>query len=455
MMDDSVTQRRQVVYWRMLSAMFGLEEHAPNFEAMAQDITQDAGLPSLILKPDLSTESFLQRYPELEDEFSLDLTQDSDPLRRGLIISRLLLSTFGPHTQSPRISAAQYSQWLKDVAALERCLGYEPGTLRGKGGGGTAQGEGGASPDGTGGGRPVSEEELREAVQGLERDLIERMQLHEILQDDRLASQLEPSMALVEQLLREKSHLSGKALEHARRIIRQYIDELAEVLRLEVHQAPSGKIDRSIPPRKVFRNLDLKRTIWRNLPNYNPDQRRLYVQQLYYKQTTRKKLPIRLIVVVDQSGSMVDAMVQCTILASIFAGLPNVDAHLIAFDTQVIDLTAYLHDPFEVLMRTNLGGGTHINYALNIAREKIEEPKRTALVLITDFFEGGDNQTLLDTIQQVVESGVHFFPVGAVTSSGYFSVNQWFRTRLKDMGKPILTGSPKKLIRDLKQVIVI
>ncbi|MCU0464774.1 MAG: VWA containing CoxE family protein, partial [Anaerolineae bacterium] len=75
--------------------------------------------------------------------------------------------------------------------------------------------------------------------------------------------------------------------------------------------------------------------------------------------------------------------------------------------------------------------------------------------LITDFFEGGDNQTLLDTIQQVVESGVHFFPVGAVTSSGYFSVNQWFRTRLKDMGKPILTGSPKKLIRDLKQVIVI
>jgi hypothetical protein len=44
--------------------------------------------------------------------------------------------------------------------------------------------------------------------------------------------------------------------------------------------------------------------------------------------------------------------------------------------------------------------------------------------------------------------------VGAVTTSGYFSVEQWFRGRLKDLGTPILTGSPKKLIQELKKVIV-
>lgn len=161
-----------------------------------------------------------------------------------------------------------------------------------------------------------------------------------------------------------------------------------------------------------------------------------------------------MIVVVDQSGSMVDAMVQCTILASIFAGLPNVDVHLLAFDTRVIDLTAWVHDPFEVLLRTQLGGGTHIHAALVEAAQKILEPNNTVMVLISDFYEGGSDQVLFDYIKSLKESGLHFIPVGAVTSSGYFSVNQWFRDKLKELGMPILTGSPKKLIQELKKVIV-
>ena len=47
---------------------------------------------------------------------------------------------------------------------------------------------------------------------------------------------------------------------------------------------------------------------------------------------------------------------------------------------------------------------------------------------------------------------MHFIPVGAVTTSGYFSVEQWFRSKLKDLGTPILTGSPKKLIQQLEPI---
>jgi VWA domain containing CoxE-like protein len=148
-------------------------------------------------------------------------------------------------------------------------------------------------------------------------------------------------------------------------------------------------------------------------------------------------------------------MVQCTILASIFAGLPQVDVHLLAFDTRVIDLTAWVSDPFEVLMRTELGGGTNIRFALEQAAEKVVDPRRTALVLITDFFEGGSNQELLDAILALRQSGVHMLPVGSISSSGYFSVNEWFRTRLKDHGMPVLTGSPRKLIEQLKKLIVL
>jgi hypothetical protein len=347
------------------------------------------------------------------------------------------------------VTAQQYQQWCQDVARFEGCFGHAPGSLRGQRS--KSSGEAGASSGGAG--QLITEEQLKAGLAAMEGDLIKRMALREVLKDDQMAARLTPSMALVEQLLRDKANLSGNALKNARALIRQYIDQLAEVLRLQVIQAVKGKIDRSVPPKRVFRNLDLKRTIWKNLTNYNPDDRRLYVDRLHYRQTARKTTPTRMIVVVDQSGSMVDAMVQCTILASIFAGLPRVDVHLLAFDTQVIDLTPWVSDPFEVLLRTNLGGGTLICNALMEAAKKIEQPRNSAIVLISDFYEGASEQVLFNYIKGLKDSGLRFIPVGAVTSSGYFSVNQWFRTRLKELGTPILSGSIKKLIEELKSIL--
>ncbi|BAY63373.1 VWA_CoxE family protein [Calothrix brevissima NIES-22] len=469
---EQIAQRRQVVYWRLLTSMFGFSEQGANFEQMATEVVSELNLPQLILDPNISIENLLHRYPELEADFNNPIIPQDDTtpeaetatLRRGLVFSKLLLNAFGPNTQTGVVTAQQYAQWLKDVGFLEQALGCQPGSLRGNGpaigknpsnqGQGSGNSGGMGAGMGTGGGFTVTEEQLRATLKALEGELIHRMALHEVLKDDRLASQLTPSMALVEQLLREKAHLSGNALKNAKRLIQEYVDELAQVLRLQVAQAVAGKIDYSVPPKRIFRNLDLKRTIWKNLTNWNPEEQRLFVDRLYYHHTAKKKTPTRMIVVVDQSGSMVDAMVQCTILASIFAGLPNVDVHLLAFDTRVIDLTAWVHDPFEVLLRTQLGGGTHIYAALVEAAQKILEPNNTAMVLISDFYEGGSDQVLFDYIKSLKESGLHFIPVGAVTSSGYFSVNQWFRDKLKELGMPILTGSPKKLIQELKKVIV-
>lgn len=494
---NTITQQREVIYWRLLSSTFGLTEEGGNFERMSAEVVDEVALPSLILNPTMAIDSLLHRYPELDEEFKAvlglsqgELSEQGEPdvasLRRGLIFSKLLLNVFGPNTQNSIITAQQYAQWRRDVASLEQACGFAPGSLLGKAGRGgqgglqigqagqgkqaeqgalqAADGDGGANA-GSGGlegrlqegrnGVPLDEEQLRATLAAMEQDLIKRMALREVLQDNQLASQLTPSMALVEQLLRDKAHLSGVALKNAKRLILQYVGELAEVLKLQVEQAISPKIDYSVPPKRVYRNLDLKRTLWKNLINWNPEEKRLYVDKLYYHHASRKKTPTRMIVVVDQSGSMVNAMVQCTILASIFASLPMVDVHLVAFDTRVLDLTPWIHDPFEVLLRTQLGGGTHIYEALLEASHKILEPRNTAVVLISDFYEGGSDQVLFDYIKSLKESGVHFIPVGAVTSSGYFSVHQWFRTKLKELGTPILTGSPKKLIEELKKVIVV
>jgi hypothetical protein len=462
--DPDAGKQRQVIYWRLLAAANGLTDSARNIEAMTAAAARQAGLPEMVLDPAPGVDTLIQRYPELKADFEAlqkactpqpDGSQPTDPgdgsPRRALCYSKLLLNVFGPNTMSASVTAQQYAQWCQDVARFEECFGHAPGTLRGQRGG--AAGPAGASTAGTGAGHLVGEEQLQAGLKAMEGDLIKRMALREVLKDDQMAARLAPSMSLVEQLLRDKGNLSGNALKNARALIQQYIEQLAEVLRLQVMQAVKGKIDRSVPPKRVFRNLDLKRTVWKNLPNYNPDDGRLYVDRLHYRQTARKTTPTRMIVVVDQSGSMVDAMVQCTILASIFAGLPRVDMHLLAFDTEVLDLTPWVHDPFEVLMRTQLGGGTLIRKALLEASNKIEEPRNTAVVLISDFFEGGSHQELLDTIKGLKDAGVRFIPVGAVTSSGYFSVNAWFRDKLKELGTPVLSGHIKKLIGELKNLL--
>jgi len=157
--------------------------------------------------------------------------------------------------------------------------------------------------------------------------------------------------------------------------------------------------------------------------------------------------------VVDQSGSMVDSMANCTILASIFAGLPRVDVHLIAYDTRALDLTPWVHDPFEVLLRTSLGGGNDGPVAMAMARPNITDPRNTVMVWISDFYEFDRSQPLFDGIEAVHRSGVRFIPVGSVNSSGRQSVNPWFRQRFKDLGTPVISGHIRKLVFELKRFL--
>jgi hypothetical protein len=438
--------RRQVLYWRLLARLFDPEEQA-TLESGSMAILGDLGLPAALLDPSVSVDTVVQRFPQLESEFDGLMSDPGDDrdgeVRRAALVSKLLLNVFG--TGSGNVTAEQLQRWQADAGWFERAMGCEPGQLRGRA---AAAGAGTGSGAGTGAGSG-----LGAALAGIEGDLVSRMRLREVLADNRLARQLTPSMSLIEQLLRDKDNLDGVALANAKALIRRFVDEVAEVLRTQVAQASTGTIDRSVPPKRVFRNLDLDRTIWKNLPNWSPEDERLYVDRLYYRQTAKRIEPARLIVVVDQSGSMVDAMVNCTILASIFAGLPKVDVHLVAYDTRALDLTPWVHDPFEVLLHTKLGGGTDGTVALDLARPKITDPRNTVVVWISDFYEWQE-QAVWDGMQAVHRSGVKFIPVGSVSSGGHQSVNPWFRQRFKDQGTPVLSGHIKKLVTELKNFLV-
>ncbi|WP_031158396.1 VWA domain-containing protein [Streptosporangium roseum] len=469
--------RRQVLYWRLLARLFDNDEQ-PSLEAASMAIVGDLGLPPALLDPAVSVDNIVQRFPDLGVELRGLLAQkdgvapapvdghppelpgeadaapasvDGHPpgeaaddaasapadghsqerageaeVRRAALVSKLLLNVFS--TGTGNVSATDLARWQQDAGWFEQALGAEPGQLRSHPGGG----------------------ELAGVLAGLEGDLVRRMRLREVLADSALAARLTPSMSLIEQLLRDKANLSGVALANAKALIRRFVEEVAEVLRTQVEKTSVGVIDRSVPPKRVFRNLDVERTIWKNLTNWSPEDQRLYVDRLYYRQTARRTTPARLIVVVDQSGSMVDAMVNCTILASIFAGLPKVDVHLVAYDTRALDLTPWVHDPFEVLLRTTLGGGTNGTVAMAVARPKIADPRNTVMVWISDFY---DNRALITDFEALHRSGVKFIPVGSVNSSGHQSVDPWFRQKLKDLGTPVISGHIRKLVFELKNFL--
>jgi hypothetical protein len=423
---DSAENRREVLYWRLLARLFGHEEEAA-LETASVAVVKDIGLPAGLLDPHASIDSIVQRHPELAAELNGLMTPEPDPagtrdrdaeVRRAALASKVLLNVFA--TGSGPVTAGQLARWQSDAGWLKTALG----------------GQGGQSPTGPG-------------LGDIEADLVKRMHLREVLADPRLAAQLTPSMSLIEQLLQDKNNLSGVALANAKSLIRRFVDEVAAVLRTQVEKTSIGALDRSIPPKRVYRNLDLDRTIWKNLTNWSPEEERLYVDRLYYRHTARKTTPKRLIVVVDQSGSMTDSMVNCTILASIFAGLPKVDVHLIAYDTQALDLTPWVHDPFETLLRTNLGGGNDGLVAMALAQPKIAEPRSTVMVWISDFYETRVEE-LFTSMAAVHRSGARFIPVGSVNSSGHGSVNPWFKQRFKDQGTPVISGHIRKLVRELK-----
>ena len=460
MTDETVRKQRQAIYWHLVSAVYGLNETGSSFQIMVRTLVDQLDLPQAILDSGVSLEMLLHRYPNLQPHFdacqalmgeTASSEQEGIDLRATLSYAKMLLNVFGPNTREATCSAAQYSQWCNDVAALEACFGYAPGALRQSH---RAKGieASGRSGHGVSGRAPrIDDAQLREELVAMESHLIHRMDMREVLKDDRLAARLTPTLPLVEQLLYDKSNLSGAALKNAKRLIKAYVDDLAAVLKKEVVSASVGRVDRSVPPKRIFRNLDIKRTVWKNLTNYHPADNKLYVDQLFYRHTARKELNTYLIVVVDQSGSMVDAMVQCAILASIFAGLPRVQVSLIAFDTHVIDLTPWVHDPLESLMRTNLGGGNDGPKAMEAAKQHIQDPCRTTMVWISDFYEFDNDRPLFNLIKGVKESGVNFIPVGSVSGKGYFSVNDWFRKELQKIGLPVLTGNIKKLIIELKK----
>ena len=288
----------------------------------------------------------------------------------------------------------------------------------------------------------------------MQKELVRRRGIAELMEKPELLEKIEPNMELVKTLLTHRDLLNPKTRILARKIIDQVVRELKKKMQLQVEQAITGALrkDRH-SPRKVFRNLDIKTTLRRNLHNFDKNTGKLLVDQTFYFAAERKKKPWHVIVVVDQSGSMLESAIFSAVMASIFAELPAVQTSLVLFDTEIVDLTGQVGQPVDVLLKIQLGGGTDIAKAMHYASQLVRRPARTIVVLITDFYEGGSANNLISITRSLADSGVRLVGLGALGYDARPFYDKQTAGRMKKVGMDILVCTPEQLAHCMAKII--
>ena len=279
-------------------------------------------------------------------------------------------------------------------------------------------------------------------VKVMQQDALTRLNIQQMLFEPELLSSVEPDIHLVSTLLSLSGVMPNKAKDTARLVVRKVVDDLLKKLANPTRQAVLGALHRWQRNRRPHHNeIDWNRTIRANLKHYQRKYKTIIPDQKLG--CGRKRSSMRDIVLcVDQSGSMAASVVYAGIFAAVLASIPAVTTSLVVFDTSVVDLTAKLSDPVEVLFGTQLGGGTDIQRALVYCQQLIRRPSETVFILVSDLFEGGKPKEMLKSMARIVASGVTVVVLLALNDEGAPAYDHNNASQLACMNIPSFACTP-------------
>ncbi len=279
-------------------------------------------------------------------------------------------------------------------------------------------------------------------VRVMQQDALERLNLRLMLLEPEMLMAVEPDVHLVATLLSLNSVLPEHARETARLVVRRVLDDLTRKLAQPLRQAVTGSLNRSLRSRRPRHNeIDWTRTIKANLKHYQPAYRTLIPETLHGYGRQRSFLR-DVILCVDQSGSMAASVVYAGLFGAVLASLPALRTRVVVFDTAVVDLTDELHDPVELLFGTQLGGGTDINRALAYCQGLVTQPHNTILILISDLFEGGQREEMLQRAAALTHAGVQVIALLALSDDGAPGFNHEVAGSLSALDIPAFACTP-------------
>lgn len=287
----------------------------------------------------------------------------------------------------------------------------------------------------------------KETIERLERDAIERYGIDEVVTNPEVLERAEPNPALLAAVMRTKHLMNPVVLAMAKKLVAKVVSELIEKLARDIERSFSGTRQRQTLSRHgAASQFAARETLRRNLKHFDPERRKLIVRQPLFHTHARKRLERwQILLVVDQSGSMVGSVIHAAITAACLWNLPGIKTHLIAFDTAIVDLSDEAHDPVETLMKVQLGGGTYIGKAVAYAADRIEVPRRAIVVVISDFYEGMSQHVLLDQVRSLVAQGTKVLGLAALDEAANPVYDRELARRLVDLGAEIGAMTPGQL----------
>lgn len=280
-------------------------------------------------------------------------------------------------------------------------------------------------------------------VQVMQRDALERLNMRDMLLQPEMLKSVQPDVHLVANLMALSRVIPAGTKETARLVVRAVVNELMKRLEEPLRSAVSGALDRSQRNRRPrHAEIDWHRTIRANLKHWQPQYRTVVPETLLGYGRKARRPQREVVLCIDQSGSMANSVVYASIFGAVMATLPAVATKLVVFDTAVVDLTEQLDDPVELLFGVQLGGGTDINGAVGYCQSIIREPRNTIFVLISDLYEGGVEANLLRRAMELVDSGVQFITLLALSDEGAPAYDHALAAKLAALGVPSFACTP-------------
>jgi Mg-chelatase subunit ChlD len=280
-------------------------------------------------------------------------------------------------------------------------------------------------------------------VQVMQRDAIDRLHLRELLLEPEMLASVQADVHLVGTLLSLNAVMPESTKETARQVVRGVVEEIERRIRRATQAAVTGAVSRATRTRRPRpRDIDWNKTIAANLSRYQPEYKTVIPERLIGYGRRQQVVARDIILAIDQSGSMASSVVYASVFGAVLASIRAVRTSLVVFDTAVVDLTEKLADPVEVLFGAQLGGGTDINQALAYAQTLITRPRDTVFVLISDLFEGGDEEQMLARVAAMKAAGVQVVALLALSDDGAPAYDSGNAAALAELDVPAFACTP-------------
>ncbi|HEX6450449.1 MAG TPA: VWA domain-containing protein [Trebonia sp.] len=280
-------------------------------------------------------------------------------------------------------------------------------------------------------------------VQVMQRDAIDRLNLRQLLLEPEILSTIEPDVHLAGTLLSLNKVMPEQTKATARQVVARVVAEVEARIADRTRSAVSGALNRAARTRRPRPgDVDWNRTIAANLSRYQPEHKTVIPERLVGYGRRQRAVARDVVLCVDQSGSMASSVVYASVFGAVLASLRSLKTSLVAFDTSVADLTPLLDDPVDVLFGTQLGGGTDINQAVAYCEGLVTRPRDTIFVLVSDLFEGGDNDEMLARLGALRASGACVVALLALSDDGAPSYDAGNAAALAGLGIPAFGCTP-------------